>query len=61
MTEIEVDHWFESREGQYFCKQCNRLLAGVAPKEAFAREDSTEETNYRRDSCGQSIALPSPR
>jgi Predicted membrane protein (DUF2254) len=61
MTENEADDWFESREGQYFCKQCNQLLVGVAMKEAFVLDNSSEGTHYQCDSCGQNVILPSSR
>ena len=59
MTQNEANSWFERREGQYFCTNVIGCWLGVARKEAFALDDSSEGTYYHCDTFGQNVILPS--
>lgn len=53
--------WYEVRDGQYFCKACNRPLTGVTVKDAFVLNAPSVATHYSCDGCHKNVMLPSPR
>lgn len=62
MTANDPESWYEMRNGQYFCKVCNKPLTGQTMKEAFVIDAPSEGTYYFCESCGRNIILPpSPR
>ena len=62
MTANETEAWYEVRDGQYFCKNCNQLLIGQTVKEAFVLNAPTEGASYHCGRCNRSVILmASPR
>jgi hypothetical protein len=53
--------WYEIRDGEYFCKECDRPLIGVTVKEAFVLDAPSVAAHYHCDGCKKSVILPSPR
>ena len=57
----DVNRWFKSRDGRYFCKQCARLLAGVVTKETSALIVSSQETTDGSETREQNVIVRSTR
>jgi hypothetical protein len=61
MPKMPTDEmWYEIRDGQYFCKACNRSLVGVMMKEAFVLDAPTEGVQYHCEGCHKAIIVLSP-
>ena len=58
MKANEAEAWYEIRDGEYYCKECEQLLVGQTVKEAFVLDAPTEGAYYRCDKCQRSEILP---
>ena len=56
----DAELWFESREGKYFCKQCDQALVGVTMREAAVLDAPVEGAHYHCERSDKNVVLPSP-
>jgi RNase P subunit RPR2 len=61
MTVNDAGLWYEIRDGQPFCKNCDRPLVGVTVREVGVLDAPVEGIHYHCDGCGKNVILPSPR
>jgi hypothetical protein len=58
----ETESWYEVRDGQYFCKDCNEPLVGQTMREAFVLDAPVIASYHHCSKCLKNVMLPpSPR